>query len=129
MPARSSPTGSPPRAARRARDHDRALLDIATKETLDLCDGRFNLYAALSYYLRTPKLMARLEGEHERAKAEVKRQEQVFFQYREWAQLSSKFASCPRSPDVARARGSLVDSPEAPRPHALAVVRIGSAVA
>ena len=41
--------------------------------------------------------MARLQGEYERAVAEVKRQEQVFFQYREWARLNSKFASRARA--------------------------------
>jgi ATP-binding cassette subfamily F protein 3 len=79
--------------------HDRALLDVATKETLDLSDGRCDIYAGgYSYYLEErPKLMARLEGEYERAMAEVKRQEQVFFQYREWARLNSKFASRARA--------------------------------
>ena len=70
--------------------HDRALLDVATKETLDLSDGRCDLYAGPTrFYLEErPKLMERLQGEYERAVAEVKRQEQVFFQYREWARLN-----------------------------------------
>ena len=80
--------------------HDRALLDVAVKETLDLSDGRHDLYAGgYTFYLEErPKLMARLEGEYERAKAEVKRQEQVFFQYREWARLNSEVRlarACP----------------------------------
>ena len=51
--------------------HDRALLDVATKETLDLSDGRCDLYAGgYTYYLEErPKLMARLQGEYERAQS------------------------------------------------------------
>jgi ATP-binding cassette subfamily F protein 3 len=104
--------------------HDRALLDVATTETLDLSDGRCDLYAGgYSYYLEErPKLMARLEGEYERAMAEVKRQEQVFFQYREWARLNSKFASRARArlTLLERAR-SRVDKPQKRRDRTLSL--------
>ena len=104
--------------------HDRALLDVATKETLDLSDGRCDLYAGgYSFYLEErPKLMARLQGEYERAVAEVKRQEQVFFQYREWARLNSKFASRARArlTLLERAR-SRVERPEKRRDRTLSV--------
>jgi len=104
--------------------HDRALLDVATSETLDLSDGRCDLYAGgYSYYLEErPKLMARLEGEYERAMAEVKRQEQVFFQYREWARLNSKFASRARArlTLLERAR-SRVDKPQKRRDRTLSL--------
>ena len=70
--------------------------------------------------------MARLQGEYERAKAEVKRQEQVFFQYREWARLNSKFASRARArlTLLERAR-SRVERPEKRRDRALSLVRLG----
>jgi ATP-binding cassette subfamily F protein 3 len=104
--------------------HDRALLDVATKETLDLSDGRCDVYAGgYTYYLEErPKLMARLEGEYERALAEVKRQEQVFFQYREWARLNSKFASRARArlTLLERAR-SRVDKPQKRRDRTLSL--------
>ena len=104
--------------------HDRALLDVATKETLDLSDGRCDLYAgAYSFYLEErPKLMERLQGEYERAVAEVKRQEQVFFQYREWARLNSKFASRARArlTLLERAR-SRVERPEKRRDRTLSL--------
>ena len=104
--------------------HDRALLDVATKETLDLSDGRCDLYAGgYSFYLEErPKLMARLQGEYERAVAEVKRQEQVFFQYREWARLNSKFASRARArlTLLERAR-SRVERPQKRRDRTLSV--------
>ena len=115
------------RARRRATvlvSHDRALLDVATRETLDLSDGRCDLYAgAYTYYLEErPKLMERLQGEYERAVAEVKRQEQVFFQYREWARLNSKFASRARArlTLLERAR-SRVERPEKRRDRTLSV--------
>ena len=104
--------------------HDRALLDVATKETLDLSDGRCDLYSgAYSFYLEErPKLMERLQGEYERAVAEVKRQEQVFFQYREWARLNSKFASRARArlTLLERAR-SRVERPEKRRDRTLSL--------
>jgi ATP-binding cassette subfamily F protein 3 len=104
--------------------HDRALLDVAAKETLDLSDGRCDLYAgAYTFYLEErPKLMERLQGEYERAVAEVKRQEQVFFQYREWARLNSKFASRARArlTLLERAR-SRVERPEKRRDRTLSV--------
>ncbi len=111
--------------------HDRALLDVATKETLDLSDGRCDLYAgAYIFYLEErPKLMERLQGEYERAVAEVKRQEQVFFQYREWARLNSKFASRARArlTLLERAR-SRVERPEKRRDRTLSrLVRLGCA--
>ena len=111
--------------------HDRALLDVATKETLDLSDGRCDLYAgAYSFYLEErPKLMERLQGEYERAVAEVKRQEQVFFQYREWARLNSKFASRARArlTLLERAR-SRVERPEKRRDRTLSrLLRLGCA--
>ena len=73
--------------------------------------------------------MERLQGEYERAVAEVKRQEQVFFQYREWARLNSKFASRARArlTLLERARSRVERPREAPRPHALGVVRLGCA--
>ena len=125
MPAASSPSGSA-RAARATVlvSHDRALLDVATKETLDLSDGRCDLYAGgYTFYLEErPKLMERLQGEYERAVAEVKRQEQVFFQYREWARLNSKFASRARArlTLLERAR-SRVERPEKRRDRTLSV--------
>ena len=66
--------------------------------------------------------MARLEGEYERAMAEVKRQEQVFFQYREWARLNSKFASRARArlTLLERAR-SRVDKPQKRRDRTLSL--------
>jgi ATP-binding cassette subfamily F protein 3 len=104
--------------------HDRALLDVATRQTLDLSDGRCDTYAGgYSFYLEErPKLMARLEGEYERARAEVKRQEQVFFQYREWARLNSKFASRARArlTLLERAR-SRVDKPQKRRDRTLSL--------
>ncbi len=104
--------------------HDRALLDVATKETLDLSDGRCDLYSGgYSFYLEErPKLMERLQGEYERAVAEVKRQEQVFFQYREWARLNSKFASRARArlTLLERAR-SRVERPEKRRDRTLSL--------
>jgi ATP-binding cassette subfamily F protein 3 len=104
--------------------HDRALLDVAIKQTLDLSDGRCDLYAGgYTFYLEErPKLMARLEGEYERARAEVKRQEQVFFQYREWARLNSKFASRARArlTLLERAR-SRVDKPQKRRDRTLSL--------
>ena len=104
--------------------HDRALLDVATKETLDLSDGRCDLYSGgYSFYLvERPKLMERLQGEYERAVAEVKRQEQVFFQYREWARLNSKFASRARArlTLLERAR-SRVERPEKRRDRTLSL--------
>jgi ATP-binding cassette, subfamily F, member 3 len=104
--------------------HDRALLDGATTETLDLSDGRHDLYAGgYSFYLdERPKLMERLQGEYDRAVAEVKRQEQVFFQYREWARLNSKFASRARArlTLLERAR-SRVDRPRKRRDRTLSV--------
>jgi ATP-binding cassette subfamily F protein 3 len=104
--------------------HDRALLDVATRETLDLSDGRCDLYAGgYSFYLEErPKLMARLQDEYERAVAEVKRQEQVFFQYRQWARLNSDFASRARArlTLLERAR-SRVERPEKRRDRTLAL--------
>ena len=91
--------------------HDRALLDGAAQEMLDLGDGRCDLYAGgYSFYLEErPKLMERLRGRVRARVAEVKRQEQVFFQYREWARLNSKFAS------RARARLTLLERASQPR--------------
>jgi ATP-binding cassette subfamily F protein 3 len=104
--------------------HDRALLDVATRETLDLSDGRHDLYAGgYSFYLEErPKLMERLQGEYDRALAEVKRQEQIFFQYREWARLNSKFASRARArlTLLERAR-SRVERPQKRRDRTLSV--------
>ena len=66
--------------------------------------------------------MERLQGEYERAVAEVKRQEQVFFQYREWARLNSKFASRARArlTLLERAR-SRVERPEKRRDRTLSL--------
>ena len=127
-PARTRPGGRAACARRRRAtvlvSHDRALLDVATRETLDLSDGRCDLYAgAYTFYLEErPKLMERLQGEYERAVAEVKRQEQVFFQYREWARLNSKFASRARArlTLLERAR-SRVERPEKRRDRTLSV--------
>jgi ATP-binding cassette, subfamily F, member 3 len=104
--------------------HDRALLDVAVKETLDLSDGRHDLYAGgYTFYLEErPKLMERLQGEYDRAVAEVKRQEQIFFQYREWARLNAKFASRARArlTLLERAR-TRVDRPQKRRDRTLSV--------
>ena len=66
--------------------------------------------------------MERLQGEYERAVAEVKRQEQIFFQYREWARLNSKFASRARArlTLLERAR-SRVERPEKRRDRTLSL--------